>query len=222
MATEYPTYLRTTISRTIFGPLLGITTSAIHYKPWTELKKVGMGAFAFCKSLSGVHLGAVEQIEDFAFYHCESLCDDHILAFPSCKQIGMFAFAHAYIDFISDVTFPLVTTVGYNAFYSCTKLREVTLPACTYVQGYAFCNCSQLVSIDLPACRTIDNYAFQGCSSLSSIDLPACRNMDSEVFKSCDALTEIHFAAANQATIEALSGYSSKFGATNATIYFDL
>jgi len=32
----------------------------------------------------------------------------------------------------------------------------------------------------------------------------------------------IHFAAANQATIEALSGYSSKFGASSATIYFDL
>lgn len=200
MATEYPTYLRTTISRTILGPLPGITTSTTHYKPWTELKKVGMGAFAFCTSLSGVHLGAVEQIEEFAFYRCESLCDDHVLAFPSCKQIGMFAFAYAYIDFISDVTFPLVTTVGYNAFYSCTKLREVTLPACTYVQGYAFRNCSQLVSIDLPACR----------------------NIDSEVFKSCDALTKIHFAAANQATIEALSGYSSKFGASSATIYFDL
>lgn len=33
---------------------------------------------------------------------------------------------------------------------------------------------------------------------------------------------ELHFAAANQSKIEALTGYSLKFGATNATIYFDL
>ena len=32
----------------------------------------------------------------------------------------------------------------------------------------------------------------------------------------------IHFSAKNRETIETLSGYSSKFGATNATIYFDL
>lgn len=33
---------------------------------------------------------------------------------------------------------------------------------------------------------------------------------------------EIHFAAANQAAIEACDGYDEKWGATNATIYFDL
>lgn len=42
------------------------------------------------------------------------------------------------------------------------------------------------------------------------------------MFSNCPNLTEIHFRADAQATIEALSGYSSKFGETNATIYFDL
>ena len=35
-------------------------------------------------------------------------------------------------------------------------------------------------------------------------------------------VSEIHFAAANQAAIEACDGYDTKWGATNATIYFDL
>lgn len=34
--------------------------------------------------------------------------------------------------------------------------------------------------------------------------------------------TEIHFAIKNQASIEASAGYSTKWGLTNATIYFDL
>lgn len=42
------------------------------------------------------------------------------------------------------------------------------------------------------------------------------------VFDGCTALTEIHFRADAQTTIEAMTGYSSKWGATNATIYFDL
>ena len=41
-------------------------------------------------------------------------------------------------------------------------------------------------------------------------------------FGSANALTEIHFPAALQADVEAMSGYSAKWGATNATIYFDL
>lgn len=35
-------------------------------------------------------------------------------------------------------------------------------------------------------------------------------------------IQEIHFAASNQAAIEATAGYDTKWGATNATIYFDL
>ena len=39
---------------------------------------------------------------------------------------------------------------------------------------------------------------------------------------SFSSLTEIHFPAAIKSKIEALTGYSDKWGATNATIYFDL
>lgn len=42
------------------------------------------------------------------------------------------------------------------------------------------------------------------------------------IFANCDNLTEIHFREDAQELIEGLSGYSLKFGATNATIYFDL
>jgi hypothetical protein len=53
---------------------------------------------------------------------------------------------------------------------------------------------------------------------LQEIDSSALNKM----FSSCNNLAEIHFRADMQTTVEALNGYSSKFGATNATIYFDL
>ena len=50
---------------------------------------------------------------------------------------------------------------------------------------------------------------------------PSATELSGYVFYSSGA-DEIHFATANQAAIEACDGYDNKFGATNATIYFDL
>ena len=88
--------------------------------------------------------------------------------------------------------------------------------------GNAFRNCSSLTSIDLPNVTSIGSNAFDSCSSLTSIYLPKVTSIGRNVFAHCSSLTSIHFAAKNKETIEALSGFSSKFGATKATIYFDL
>lgn len=71
-----------------------------------------------------------------------------------------------------------------------------------------------------------------GCSRLTSVSFPNVSSIQSNglgtyafydyAFQDCNALTEIHFPAAMQATVEALSGYADKWGASNATIYFDL
>ena len=86
----------------------------------------------------------------------------------------------------------------------------------------AFRNCSSLTSIDLPNVTSIGSNAFDSCSSLTSIHLPKVTSIGRNAFAHCSSLTSIHFAAKNKETIEILSGYSSKFGATKATIYFDL
>ena len=69
---------------------------------------------------------------------------------------------------------------------------------------------------------TVGVNAFYDCRSLTSIDLPNVTTVESYAFSGCKSLKEIHFAAKNKEAIEALSGYSNKFGATNATIYFDI
>ena len=69
---------------------------------------------------------------------------------------------------------------------------------------------------------TVGDYAFYYCNLLTSIDLPNVTTVGDYAFDSCNSLMEIHFAVKNKEAIEALSDYSNKFGATNATIYFDL
>ena len=101
-------------------------------------------------------------------------------------------------------------------------IRQFEDNALTTVGSRAFSGCSSLASIDLPNVTTVENYAFSGCSSLASIDLPNVTIVRINAFLSCKSLKEIHFATKNKEAIEALSGYSNKFGATNATIYFDI
>ena len=58
--------------------------------------------------------------------------------------------------------------------------------------------------------------------TVSQLQNDVLTTVGSRAFSSCRPLKEIHFAAKNKEAIEALSGYSNKFGATNATIYFDI
>ena len=90
------------------------------------------------------------------------------------------------------------------------------------IGDYAFAHCSSLTSIDVSNVTSIGSNAFDSCSSLTSIYLPNVTSIGRNAFAHCSSLTSIHFAAKNKETIESLSGFSSKFGATKATIYFDL
>ena len=95
-----------------------------------------------------------------------------------------------------------------------------------------FTSCSSLSTVDLSGLETILGKntcqgMFQYCKSLTSISFPSLTRIEGttpmiSMFSGCTNLLEIHFRADIQTTIEALSEYSNKFGATNATIYFDL
>ena len=127
-----------------------------------------------------------------------------------------------YNNYLTLICLAKCTSVGASAFYYCRSLTTINLPKCTSVGESAFYYCSSLTTINLPECTSVGESAFYFCYNLKTISLPNCTSINSTAFNYCDALEEIHFAAANQATIEALSGYSSKFGASSATIYFDL
>ncbi len=99
------------------------------------------------------------------------------------------------------------------------------------VLSYAFYYCTGLVGrVEFASLTKIGKmgfyYAFYGCTGLTEVYFPALTSSHSSglasAFYGCTGITEIHFRADAQALIEALDGYSNKFRATNATIYFDL
>lgn len=140
---------------------------------------------------------------------------------------------------------------GYNTFYlafiNCPKLTTVRFPALQEI-GYAsnnYANFKQAwysssstaynVSVYFPEVTTINqtnstasNAMFYNCNRLTKIYLPKLTTFAgagaSVIFNNCTQLSEIHFGAANQAAIEASTGYASLWGrgAGAATVYFDL
>ena len=128
-------------------------------------------------------------------------------------------------------------------YKDCIALHSTDLDNLTTMDGHSCCQymfqgCTNITNIGLDALREINNnyccqYMFSGCTALTRADFPSLvtvvgkRALGSStfggIFDKCTNLTEIHFRADAQATIEALDGYASKFGApSTCTIYFDL
>ena len=71
---------------------------------------------------------------------------------------------------LTSVDLSNVTSIGDNAFNSCTGLTSVTTKASIGMS--AFKGCTDLTSVTMTSGTTIDTYAFQGCSSLTSVTMP--------------------------------------------------
>lgn len=81
----------------------------------------------------------------------------------------------------------------------------------------------RVVSCARSGVRKIMKSAFYECISLAGrLDFPGVEFLASGSFRNCTEITELHFDAANEATIRTLSGFDTKFGAENATVFFDL
>lgn len=168
-----------------------------------------------------VDASEVETISNTAFMKNESV---YKVVFPSCKKIehgSMTDGAFYGCKNLVEVSLHNVDFIGIGAFMKCTSLVKADISNATYICGEVFWECKNLTDVSLANVEHIYISAFYGCTALRAVYLPQCTYL-LVCFDYCTSLTEIHFAAANQATIEALDGYSYKFGATDATIYFDL
>lgn len=168
-----------------------------------------------------------------------------IISFPDLTNVGIYGMSNAFFqaENITSTNLSALTTVGnyglYHCFYLCTNLTSANLSALTtvgdYGLAYCFYFCRFLPNIILSALATVGAKGmvncFGGCTSLTNISFPALTSVQTDSFGSvsynycfsgCTALTEIHFRADAQTAIEGMTGYADKWGATNATIYFDL
>lgn len=152
---------------------------------------------------------------------------------------------------LTSASFPELTTIsGANAFmqtfYGCTALTSVSFSklatlsnsgSYSYALYQTFQGCTNLTSVSFPELTTISggqalSSCFYGCTKLASISFPKLTTISNNtafgnstynyMFYNCTALRQIHFKSTASSAVMATSGYSTKWGATNATIYFDL
>ena len=168
-----------------------------------------------------------------------------VVSFPDLTNIAANGMDNCffYCNSLPSVDLSALTTVGGNGlqycFANCGLITNVDLSALTTVDGngLAFCfnNCVSLTSVDLSALTTVGSLGlstcFAICTSLTNISFPSLINVQTNsfgtasynyCFSNCTALTEIHFRADAQTAIEAMTGYADKWGAQNASIYWDL
>ncbi len=87
-----------------------------------------------------------------------------------------------------------VTSIGNQAFYSCSGLTEVTIPnGVTSIGNEAFYECTGLKSVTIgEKVTSIGDHAFHNCSGLKSVTIPnGVTSIGDHAFYSCSGLTEV-------------------------------
>lgn len=163
--------------------------------------------------LASVDLSKLETVNtsscmQYAFYSCSAL---ESIDFSSLKTIGSASTGNTANN-----------RHFYYAFNGCNKLTTLRFPSleAIYCNGNgstygSFANNNKIEKLYFPKLTTMTwSSAYTNANRAQPI-----QNM----FYSCTALKEIHFAEANQSAVEAMTGYSTKWGApSTCTIYFDL
>lgn len=189
------------------------------------LETVGPGAFRNCTALEEVTILCPEtafgtyrdtRSSRWFFGGCSSLTS---VSFPETwTTIPSYMFSGCGF---TDVTIPEgITSIGNNAFYSCSKLETVRLPSTLKsISSHAFGGCKALKEIQLPGGLTgIGEGAFTSATSLTSIELPeglvtigksafassgltgvtlpeSLERLEPKAFSNCNSLTEVTLSA---------------------------
>ena len=87
-----------------------------------------------------------------------------------------------------------ITSIGASAFAYCSSLKAVAIPGTVQsMGGSAFYNCSGLQTLDIEdGVPALNTYAFFNCTSLTSVTLPqSLQTINAQAFKNTKALTSI-------------------------------
>lgn len=141
--------------------------------------------------------------------------------------VGVFSFPKLEIIRGFDSTFQGDTGITFFGF---PKAKVIGVSESSYQASGVLYNCSGLTGTNLNAVEEIIGNNTMSATyrntGLLKVAFPMLTAISSNGFgTNCfetTTLTEIHFRKDAQATVESIANYSTKWGASNATVYFDL
>lgn len=198
--------------------------------------------FTFNQKIKAVYAPDLKELAAYAFENAFFLshADTAIFGIETIQKTWYDVFEYAFQGYnrTRDVRFPeLKSTYADYAMRGicaeCTVNASTMFPKLEEISGTQALGdfCKDLVDNTalFPKVKKITGatssylatfYTYSGYKT-AVFKFPEATEFTGYIFSSTFA-GEIHFAAANQAAIEACDGYANKWGATNATIYFDL
>ena len=163
------------------------------------LKEIGWNAFWNCKSLRHIHLPESVKTIETGFAHSlqEYTVSPDNKYFTAVDGVLYNKDLTKLIEMpreckVRTFTVPdSVTSIGYDAFFYCKKLKKIILPqGLKDIGDGAFSGCRSLKSIKLPdGIRKIPKHAFRYCESLAYVEFSdKLRVIEEGAFWGCDLL----------------------------------
>lgn len=145
--------------------------------------------FINCSHLVNVSLPVVARVGDSAFAACRSLRSVSLGA----RDIRQAVFAHC--SQLERVSLPFASIAPPNLFLGCSAMTSVSMPVATHVFPGAFLLCSSLTVLELPAVRRLERAAFDNCPNLETVSLLSLVSAHKDAFQRCQLLVKANIAA---------------------------
>ena len=196
----------TNISRDMFQENDEVTNVTLPITTTT----ISENAFRDCVNLESVSLSSDLDVENYAFFGCESLTEVNVLDLGSFLNTtfsnnysnplayGASLYVSGEIQSELVISDDLVTSVNDYAFYGASGIESVTIRGnISSVGTEAFYNCLDLMSLqieDSSNLQTIGTRAFYNCTSLDNVSLnSSLKTLSMYAFSNCTALTSFNF-----------------------------
>lgn len=211
-----------------------------------EVFSMGLESCFQSSNLYGLNFHSLVRIYPYGLasvcYYAASLSS---VDFTLLQRVGDYGMSSAFAwTRLTTISFPALETVDSDGLsgvcQGCQQMTSAAFPSLVTAAnggfGSAFEN-TRLTSIRFPSLTTAGDscfeYAFANNPDLQSVYFdvidPSLCGTDvfgpyegMYAFENDTGITEIHFPASAQTAIEQWTGFADKWGATNATIYFDL
>lgn len=232
----------------IEGGEKGLAKYGVSYDNTREVTAAGVLQIKQTKNIKfDINLTGIKKIGDNALNGLVTGCGGGTVTLyaPDLEEVGTSGLRGVMDNSVGRSVFlpKLKTVKNYGCYRACfgiktqevLDLSSVETVMHAGMQEFAT-NASDVTTVLLDSLVSAGNYSFAWAfarTGIKSISFPMLVTAEKDafvlsssgtnpIFDGCSALTEIHFREDFRETAETMYGYSTKWGATNATIYFDL